>query len=106
MYYRLKSGYTLRGWDGMPWLLVKSPQNEAKRLKQEQFQVLTLCDGETKLPNDLLNDDLKKVLRQCEREGWIEASKNRMPLEQEQYYQYYHHRVVGRVFWSITGRCH
>lgn len=105
MYYRLKSGYTLRGWDGMPWLLVKSPQNEAKRLKQEQFQVLTLCDGETELPNDLLNDNLKKVLRQCEREGWIEASKNRMPLEQEQYYQYYHNRFVGRVFWSITGRC-
>ena len=48
MYYRMKPPYVLRGWEGMAWVLVKRPENWTQNLTQEQFQVLTLCDGETK----------------------------------------------------------
>ena len=71
MFYRLKSNYILRGWNGMPWVLVRRPENAIKNLSQEQFQVLLLCDGETELPGGLLNDSLNETLRECESEGWV-----------------------------------
>ena len=105
MYYRITADYLLRGWQGMPWVLIKRPRNEAKRLNQEQFQVLTLCDGETELPGGLLDENLEEALRQCELAGWVERQEKKAPLKQEQYYKYYPNRFVRRVFWSITGKC-
>lgn len=105
MYYRMKPPYVLRGWEGMAWVLVKRPENWTQNLTQEQFQILTLCDGETELPGGLLDETLEKTLAQCEKDGWVEACPAPRPLEKEQYYRYYHNRYVRSIFWSITGRC-
>ena len=105
MFYRLKAEYVLRGWEGMAWVLVKRPENETQNLSSEQFQILTLCDGETELPGELLDETLKKALCQCESNGWIEPSVESVPLNRAQYYRYYRNRFVESVFWSITGKC-
>lgn len=105
MFYRLKSNYILRGWNGMPWVLVKRPENAIKNLSQEQFQVLLLCDGETELPGGLLNDSLNETLRECESEGWVGPCEKSVPMDDDQYYRYYSNRYVKMVFWSVTGRC-
>lgn len=105
MFYRLTADYILRGWDNMSWTLVKRPKNKIIKLNQEQFQVLTLCDGETELPNSLLDKRLRKALQQCEAEGWIEPCKEPRPLKDDQYYRYYNNRCVECVLWSVTGRC-
>lgn len=105
MYYRLKPGYILRGWEEMSWVLVKRPANEVRLLTQGMFHVLLLCDGETKLPGGLLDSSMEGVLEQCKNEGLVEPSQKPHPLEPDQYYQYYHNRYTRRVFWSITGRC-
>ena len=105
MLYRLKSGYALRGWDGMAWVLVKRPENMIRNLTQEQFQVLMLCDGETELPSKLLDETLLKALNQCKEEGLVEPCKDVSPLDEDQYYHYYHNRYVNSVFWSVTGHC-
>ncbi|HIX58313.1 MAG TPA: radical SAM protein [Candidatus Blautia gallistercoris] len=105
MFYRLSPSYVLRGWDKMAWTLVKRPENQVKSLSADIFQVLLLCDGQTKIEEYLPDEALEKALRQCEKEGWIEACESPCPLETDQYYKYYHNRHVHMVFWSVTGRC-
>ena len=105
MYYRLKPNHALRGWEKMAWVLLKRPENDTHALTQEQFQVLTLCDGETELPGGLLDETLEKTLAQCEKDGWVEACPAPRPLDADQYYRYYRNRYVERAFWSVTGRC-
>lgn len=105
MFYRLKQSYVLRGWKGMPWALVKRPHNRTIDLSQEQFQALLLCDGETDVAADQLDETMQKSLQQCKQKGWIENCSEPQPLDQDQYYHYFKNRAVGSIFWSITGRC-
>ena len=105
MFYKLKPDYVLRGWEEMSWVLVKRPENATRLLSQKMFQVLLLCDGETELPGELLDDTLLEVLHKCESEGIIEASVQMSPLDPDQNYRYYPNRFTRRVFWSVTGRC-
>lgn len=105
MFYKLKPDYVLRGWEEMSWVLVKRPENATRLMSQKMFQVLLLCDGETELPGELLDDTLLEVLHKCESEGIIEASVQTSPLDPDQNYRYYSNRFTSRVFWSVTGRC-
>ena len=105
MFYRLKSGCALRGWEEMSWVLLKRPENSVRPIAQDQFQVLLLCDGQTDLPGNLLDESLTRTLHQCVADGLAEPSGNPYPLEPDQYYQYYRNRYTSRVFWSVTGRC-
>lgn len=105
MFYRLKPSYIMRGWKGMSWVLIKRPENKIQTLDQETFQVLMLCDGETDLSDELLDDKMRAALKQCETDGVVESSITSLPLRAEQYYKYYSNRFVMKVFWSITGQC-
>lgn len=105
MFYRLKSSYVMRGWKGMPWVLIKRPENQTCTLNRDTFQVLMFCDGETELPGSLLDAEMQKVLKQCEMDGFVEPCEDSQPLNMDQYYKYYPNRFVTKVFWSVTGRC-
>ncbi len=105
MFYRLKSNLCLRGWQGLAWALVRRPGNQLTPLNQNQFQVLTLCDGETELPGNLLTPQMEQILQQYLSDGLVEASSEARPLDAGQYYRYYRNRYVNKVLWSITGRC-
>ena len=105
MFYRLKSDYVLRGWQGVPWMLIKRPTNQAHRLTQGEFQILLLCDGETELTEDLIGSAEQEKLTIWEEKGIIECTKQPKPVQKDQYYKYYENRFVESVFWSVTGRC-
>lgn len=105
MFYRLKRSYLLRGWKQMPWVLVKRPYNRMINLSQDQFQVLLLCDGETDVTTDQLDETMQKTLQQCKEKNWIEICSEPQPLDRDQYYCYFKNRAVGTIFWSITGKC-
>lgn len=105
MYYRLKPGYVLRGWEKMPWALVHRPENYVQVLKQEEFQTLLFCDGVTDSGVEYLSDVMRTLLYKYEKEGIIEKTADRLPLKEDQFYQYFHNRYVNYIFWSVTGRC-
>lgn len=105
MFYKLKSKYALRGWEGMTGVLLKRPSNQIQKLTLEQFQVLTLCDGETMLPSGLMNEVLENTLQQCIAKGWVESCEKPCPIETDQYYKYYRNRFVQSILWSVTGKC-
>ena len=102
MFYKIKPSYILRGWKGQAWTLVKRPENSIRRLTQERFQTLLLCDGVTDLGKE---SEFADEIAECEREGLIEACGTAGPLAPEQYYQYYDNRYVNMIFWSVTGKC-
>ena len=105
MFYRLKPDYILRGWEGTAWVLIQRPQNRSWTLTREEFQALTLCDGETELSGELFDETIRLELKQLEQDGVIELCAEASPLDPDQYYQYYQNRYMQRVFWSVTGRC-
>ncbi|MDO5336988.1 MAG: radical SAM protein [Eubacteriales bacterium] len=105
MFFKLKPPYALRGWEKMAWVLVKRPYNRIRCLSQTEFEALVLCDGETELTADLLDEQMQEVLKDFETRGIIESSSHAQPLQDDQYYRYYPNRYVRSVFWSITGRC-
>ena len=105
MFFRMKPEYALRGWEGLAWALVKRPENYTQRLSSELFQALLFCDGETEVTPSLLTDTLAGALKRCETNGWIEVCEAAQPLDEDQYYKYYHNRYVGMIFWSVTGKC-
>ena len=105
MFYKLKPNYALRGWEGMSGVLLKRPANQIQKLTLEQFQVLTLCDGETMLPSGLMNEALENTLQQCIAKDWVESCEKPCPIETNQYYKYYKNRFVQSILWSVTGKC-
>ncbi len=105
MFYKLKSAYVLRGWQGKTGVMVRRPDNAVKFLSNVELQTLMVCDGETELTDDLLNDAMRKVLQEYQTKGFIERCEKPTALEADQYYRYYHNRYVQNIFWSITGRC-
>ena len=105
MFYKLAHHYMLRGWKKAAWALVQRPGNETRHLPQEVFRVLLLCDGETNIAVEEMDQNTCDILKKCEEQGWIEPCQTPQPLEAEQYYQYYDNRYVKSLFWSITGKC-
>lgn len=105
MFYRLRQPYMLRGWKGMPWVLVKRPRNQMLTLSREQFEVLLLCDGKTEVTPALVDASMQKTLHKCEEDGWIETCQEPQLLEEDQYYSFFRNRCVNSVLWSITGKC-
>lgn len=105
MFYRLKSSYALRGWEELSWVLIRRPENSIQILSQGQFQVLLLCDGQTELPGNLLDEPMTAILKQSMDDHLVESLEEPCPLDPDQYYHYYRNRYTSRVFWSVTGRC-
>ena len=105
MYYRLKQGYIMRGWNDVSWMLVKRPENWTRPLTQIEFQVLILCDGVTELPGSLFNASMESTLKNFIKEGIVETKARICPLDSDQYFRYYNNKYIKSVIWSITGRC-
>lgn len=105
MYYRLKKMYALRGWKKEPYMLVKRPQNQVRRLRREDFQALLLCDGMTEMDAAYVSDPIRQALKRYEEAGVIGPCPGQKSLEEDQNYRYYDNRYVRSVFWSVTGRC-
>lgn len=104
VFFRIRPPYVLRGWKGIPWVLVKQPENTTERLSRKEFETLLLCDGETNLDGQL-DDEKEKIIAQYQQQQVIDQYEEPCPLTPEQYYRYFDNRYVDAVFWSITGRC-
>ena len=59
MFYKLRKGYVLRGWDKMAWVVVHRPENKYRTLSTEEFHTLLLCDGSEDLEADYVTDEMR-----------------------------------------------
>ncbi len=105
MYYRLASDLALRGWKNATGMLVKRPENEARPLKPAEFSVLVLCDGQTPLDTDCLQDEERTALQRFVRKGIVTTHETPAPVDEMQLYRYFDNRFIQSVMWSVTGMC-
>ncbi len=99
----LNPTYSLRGWIGRPFNLVKG--SEVRHLEKQDFDVLILCDGQTDLDALGSENSMINALRSFEEEGVVSFSDAPRSLSPEQYYQHLDTRYMHSCYWSVTGRC-
>ncbi len=104
-YYRLKDDYILRGWDRLPYVLLKRPGNGVMFLNKACFDALSLCDGNYDLSLGIIPQDVKNVVKEAEKEGVVEQCSRGEGLSEDQKYRKYDNRFIHNVHWSITGKC-
>ena len=105
MYYRLNSGYILRGFQKATGVMIQRSKNLIQILKPQQFNVLMLSDGVTPVDVTLLTGKEKAELQKLQQNNVITAMQEPAPLDEDQLYRYYDNRIIKSVFWSVTGRC-
>jgi len=98
MYYKLTDHTALRSWQLVPYAYYTYGQRLASGLKEEEFNLLLKCDGNTALEEsplleELINRDLCQV---CEK-GEV--------LGDWQKVRYCDNRYFPAMNWTITGKC-
>lgn len=107
MRYVLNERFALRGWDRLPWAVVRRPDNAVQFVDKSTFRVLSLCDGTIDLALPLFDERIRTIARELERQGIVRAlaEGERAGLTDDQRYVCHPNRCIRTAHWSITGRC-
>lgn len=104
-FYRLCRGVILRGWDKLPWAVIRRPENKIHFLTEEEFRALELCNGHIDCSLALIPEQIREQIGQMEKRGIVERCAYGAELEEDQIYRRYPNRFVREAYWSVTGRC-
>ncbi len=104
-YYRLKDNHVLRGWDKLPYALIKRPNNDVGFLNKASFDALSLCDGNYDLSLEIIPLEVRNAAKELEKMDIIEKCPRGTGISDDQKYRKYDNRFIGNVHWSITGKC-
>lgn len=98
MTYILNPAIALRGWRLVPRAYYIRGNATARGLKQEEFDILCQCDGETELPDSHLLDSLLDC-------GLCVKAENGENLTEWQRFRHCDNRYFPAVNWAVTGKC-
>lgn len=104
-YIRLRSGYVLRGWQRLPWALVRKRDGRPYFMNHESFRACQFCNG--RFTADVLAalGVGRDALEGLDRLGALEYLDEPGYLEPDQEYRRFDNRYIRLVHWSLTGRC-
>ena len=110
MYYRLMRPWAFRGWEKTPFAIraLDGPFRKDKPFffPKEVYLKLLLCSGESEIHPEELDENTRRILEECVRNGVMKQSETPMePIEEWQRYNVYPARYLRSVQWSITGKC-
>lgn len=105
MFYTLHEDIVLRGWDKLPYALVRRPENEVLFLNGPMYDAVSLCDGKVDCDLPFIPEQTREAVRGLARDGIVVASERPGALTEDQKYQRHGNRYIRTVHWSITGRC-
>ena len=105
MYYKLKDGFALRGWEKLPFALCETGKGNVEFLTRSEFLALSFCDGITDSESFLISPGIRKNMEEAVRKGFAAACRKGDTLRQEQKYHLYPCHYMEKVHWSITGKC-
>ncbi|MGN1136924.1 MAG: radical SAM protein, partial [Oscillospiraceae bacterium] len=99
MYYILNENIALRSWRLVPYAYYIKHDLTAQGLNKEEFERLSLCDGEHDIPEDELSRSLveRRMIFPCEKEKAALTDWQR-PLICD-------NRYMPLMNWMITGKC-
>ena len=104
-FYRLNERFCLRGYEKLPYALLRRPENRTVFLDRTTFWALSLCDGCTDCSLPLYPEKVRALFPELERQGIIRPCGYGEELTPDQRYRRFPNRYIESVHWSITGRC-
>lgn len=104
-YYLLNENICLRGYDKLPYALMRRPDNSVMFVDKNLFWALSLCDGQTDLSLPIYPAAVFANIRELERNKIIHPCEYGASLTEDQKYRLYPNRYIDSAHWSITGRC-
>lgn len=105
MYYLLDEKFLLRGYEKLPYCLVKRPENMLCFLNVKAFEALSVCDGTIDISLPVITDEIRGTIKELEKEGIVHPSGTPSALKPEQEYRKHENRYIRTAHWSITGKC-
>ena len=104
MYYKLNPEFMLRGWQKLPYAIVKKG-GRSTFITQKEMQALQLCNGRINTGLPLVPQDIRDMLPVIEKNGVISRCEAGDAISPEQEYKLYPARYIRTAHWSITGKC-
>ena len=104
MYYKLNPEFQLRGWQKLPYALVRKGER-VHFISPKEMQALQLCNGKIDTSLPLVPQELRELLAQIEKHGVISRCQPGDAIDPEQEYKCYPARYIRTAHWSITGKC-
>ncbi|MEA4853250.1 MAG: radical SAM protein [Christensenella sp.] len=105
MYYLLDENYLLRGFQKLPYCLVKRPENSLCFLNVEAFEALCLCDGQINVSLPVITEETREILVELEKMGIVHSCDKQLTRKEGQEYRKHENRYIHTAHWSITGKC-
>lgn len=105
MYYRLKENYLLRGWEKLPYALVDKKNGSAVFMGRKEMDALKLCTGKIDTGLSIISEEIRRMLPEIEKNGFIEKCTPGSSIEPGQEYRKYNARYIRTAHWSVTGKC-
>lgn len=98
MYWKLTPDVALRSWRLVPYAYYRRGSGVAGKLTQEEFELLSACDGEQHLQD-------APLLRELEARGFIRKIEGPDPIAPWQRSRVCDNRYFPAMNWAITGKC-
>ncbi len=105
MYYLLDGQYSLRGFQKLPYCLVKRPKNKLCFLNAKTFEAVSLCDGSIDLSLPVITGETRTIVDELEKMGIVHPCEPGAALREGQEYRKYENRYIRTAHWSVTGKC-
>ena len=105
MFYKLHEKLLLRGWQKLPYAVVEKGISRPFFISAREMQALQLCTGriDTSLPLGL--QEIRDLLAEFEKKGFITRCERGDAIRPEQEYKQFPSRYIRTAHWSITGHC-
>lgn len=104
-YVRIKPEYLLRGWQGLPYALVRHGSGMPLFMRADVFRTLRFCNGRFTADSPVFLGAGVKHLEELDRLGILEYLDEPGDLLPDQDYLLYENRYLKQVHWSLTGHC-
>ncbi|MBR3225446.1 MAG: radical SAM protein [Atopobiaceae bacterium] len=104
-YIRIKPDYALRGWQGLPYALVRRDGGPPAFLTPDVFRTVRFCNGRFPADSPVFLGKRAEHVEELDRLGFLEYLDEPRNLLPEQRYRYHDNRYLRMVHWSLTGRC-
>lgn len=103
-FIRIRPEYLLRGWQGLPYALVRRGGGPTF-MNAGAFRTARFCNGRFEATSPVFMGEAKLYLEELDRLGFLEYLDEPGHLEPEQEYKLHSNRYLEAVHWSLTGRC-
>ena len=104
-YIRIKPDFLLRGWERLPYALVKRGSGRPYFMKRDVFRTVLFCNGHYTSDNPVFSGERQEHLAELDRLGIIEHLDAPGDLQPDQEYRLHNNRYLRKVHWSLTGHC-